>query len=72
LSLTGENEKAKKLFDQLLPLHEVMFVESNPVPAKYSLMLLGFMTEKGKTTPEKGKKNSKKKIKQVLADLSII
>jgi 4-hydroxy-tetrahydrodipicolinate synthase len=72
LSLTGENEKAKKLFDQLLPLHEVMFVESNPVPAKYSLMLLGLMTDDVRLPLVKGTEDSKKKIKQVLADLSII
>lgn len=72
LSLASENEKAKKLFDQLLPLHEVMFVESNPVPAKYSLMLLGLMTDDVRLPLVKGTEDSKKKIKQVLADLSII
>ena len=72
LSLAGEDEKAKKLFDQLLPFHEVMFVESNPVPAKYSLMLLGLMTDDVRLPLVKGTEGSKQQIKQVLADLSII
>ena len=38
-------DEAKGIFDKLLPLHDVMFVESNPVPAKYSLNLMGMMSE---------------------------
>ena len=34
-SNNGNDIEAKKLFYQLLELHHVMFVESNPVPAKY-------------------------------------
>ena len=44
-SNNGNDIEAKKLFDQLLELHHVMFVESNPVPAKYSLSLLKLMEE---------------------------
>ena len=72
LSLAGENEKAKKLFDLLLPLHEIMFVESNPVPAKYSLSLLDLMEDQVRLPLVKGTELSKKKIKQVLENLSII
>jgi 4-hydroxy-tetrahydrodipicolinate synthase len=49
-----------------------MFVESNPVPAKYSLMLLGLMTDDVRLPLVKGTEGSKQQIKQVLADLSII
>ena len=38
-------DEAKPIFEKLLPLHDVMFVESNPVPAKYSLNLMGMMSE---------------------------
>jgi 4-hydroxy-tetrahydrodipicolinate synthase len=30
--------------DRLLPLHDAMFCESSPVPAKYAASLLGFGT----------------------------
>jgi len=58
LSNNGNDIEAKKLFDQLLELHHVMFVESNPVPAKYSLV----------TATE----DSKNKIRNILKKTSII
>jgi 4-hydroxy-tetrahydrodipicolinate synthase len=72
LSLSGNNIEAKKIFDQLLPLHEVMFVESNPVPAKYSLSLLNLMNDEVRLPLVTGTEESKKIIKKVLAELSII
>ena len=39
--LEGDFKQALALQDQLMPLHEAMFVESNPVPAKYALSRLG-------------------------------
>ena len=49
-----------------------MFVESNPVPAKYSLSLLDLMEDQVRLPLVKGTELSKKKIKQVLENLSII
>ena len=72
LSLSGNNIEAKKIFDQLLPLHEVMFVESNPVPAKYSLSLLNLMNDEVRLPLVTGTEESKNKITKVLAELSII
>ncbi len=42
--LAGDYAKALSLQDQLMPLHDVMFVETNPGPAKYALSRLGFCT----------------------------
>ncbi|MEL7048809.1 MAG: 4-hydroxy-tetrahydrodipicolinate synthase [Pseudomonadota bacterium] len=39
--LSGDYAKALQLQDQLMPLHEVLFVETNPAPAKYALERLG-------------------------------
>ena len=72
LSLSGNGIEAKKIFDKLLPLHEVMFVESNPVPAKYSLSLLNLMNDEVRLPLVTGTEESKKIIKKVLAELSII
>ena len=38
---TGDHALAKAINDRLMPLHDALFVESNPVPAKYALELLG-------------------------------
>lgn len=37
----GDFDKAFELRDKLMPLHDAMFVESNPCPVKYALSLMG-------------------------------
>jgi len=44
-ALAGEIEKARSLQLELQPLHRVLFVESNPIPVKMGLHLLGRFTE---------------------------
>ena len=39
--LAGDYKKALTIQDRLMPLHVNLFIESNPVPAKYALSLLG-------------------------------
>lgn len=39
--LRGDFSAALKIQDKLLPLHQHLFVETNPSPAKYALSLLG-------------------------------
>ena len=65
-------EEAKNIFDKLLPLHDVMFVESNPVPAKYSLSLMKMMSEEVRLPLVTAEDSSKEKIKAVLKNLSLI
>jgi 4-hydroxy-tetrahydrodipicolinate synthase len=40
-TLKGDFRKALTLHQRLLPLHEAMFVETNPAPVKFALSLLG-------------------------------
>ncbi|MBO6247552.1 MAG: dihydrodipicolinate synthase family protein, partial [Bacteroidales bacterium] len=37
----GEMEKARKINETLAPLYDACFVESNPIPAKVALSILG-------------------------------
>jgi 4-hydroxy-tetrahydrodipicolinate synthase len=39
--LKGDFAAALKLQDKLMPLHQHLFVETNPAPAKYALSVLG-------------------------------
>jgi 4-hydroxy-tetrahydrodipicolinate synthase len=71
-SNNGNDIEAKKLFDQLLELHHVMFVESNPVPAKYSLSLLKLMEEDVRLPLVTATEESKNKIRNILKKTSII
>jgi 4-hydroxy-tetrahydrodipicolinate synthase len=43
--LKGDYSTALKLQDKLAPLHQHLFVETNPSPAKYALSLLGKCSE---------------------------
>lgn len=43
--MAGDYAKALTLQDQLMPLHDVMFIETNPGPAKYALSRLGMCTD---------------------------
>ncbi len=43
LALAGERDRAIELNRQLMPLHEAMFVESNPIPAKWALHEMGMI-----------------------------
>ncbi|NVO13973.1 MAG: 4-hydroxy-tetrahydrodipicolinate synthase [Rhodoplanes sp.] len=43
--LKGDYAAALTLQDKLLPLHQALFIETNPSPAKYALSLLGRCTE---------------------------
>jgi 4-hydroxy-tetrahydrodipicolinate synthase len=39
----GQTERAKQLYYKLLPLCQAMFYETNPIPVKTSLALMGKM-----------------------------
>jgi 4-hydroxy-tetrahydrodipicolinate synthase len=43
--LRGDYATALKLQDKLMPLHQNLFIETNPSPAKYALSVLGKIAE---------------------------
>ena len=43
-SLSGDFAKAREYQDRLMPLHDAMFCEPSPAPAKYGVSLLGHCT----------------------------
>jgi len=45
LALDGKADEAKALNEQLMPVHNAMFVESNPIPVKWALADMGLMGE---------------------------
>jgi 4-hydroxy-tetrahydrodipicolinate synthase len=44
-ALANNAEKARALNEQLLPLHNNLFLESNPIPVKWAMHHMGFVTE---------------------------
>jgi 4-hydroxy-tetrahydrodipicolinate synthase len=43
LALAGKTEEARAINQRLLPLHDAMFVESNPIPVKWAVEQLGLI-----------------------------
>lgn len=50
IALSGDGAQAKAMNDALMPLHGAMFVESNPIPVKYAMYLMG-LAEQGIRLP---------------------
>ena len=67
----GDYEKARELDRKLMPLYDACFVESNPIPAKAGLSLLGFCTPEMRLPLTTAIPSTFDAMKRVLADLGI-
>ena len=43
LALDGKADEAKALNDRLMPLHDNLFSEANPIPVKWAMHKMGYM-----------------------------
>lgn len=44
-ALDGDADKAQSIDQQLIPIHDAMFVESNPIPVKWAVTQLGLISD---------------------------
>ncbi|WP_298625744.1 4-hydroxy-tetrahydrodipicolinate synthase [uncultured Legionella sp.] len=44
LAMDGDHAACLRLHEQLMPLHELMFVETNPIPVKWAMSKMGLMS----------------------------
>ncbi len=70
--LAGDFVKALALQDRLMPLFEVMFIETNPGPVKYAVSRLGFGTADMRLPMVGISDASKSAIDAVLSDLGLL
>ncbi|MDX2112612.1 MAG: 4-hydroxy-tetrahydrodipicolinate synthase [Alphaproteobacteria bacterium] len=70
--LKGEYVGALKLHDPLVALHDVMFIETNPVPVKFALSLMGKCKPDLRLPLAPLGENSQKAITEVLKNLRLI
>jgi 4-hydroxy-tetrahydrodipicolinate synthase len=70
--LAGDFKKALALQDRLTPLHEVLFVETNPGPIKYAVSRLGFGTAEMRLPMVGVSDATRKAVDQVLRQLDLI
>lgn len=74
IKLTKESklEEARALHYELLPLCKGMFIETNPIPVKAALSILGKCKEVYRLPLCKGKDSTRETIKQLLKDSKLI
>jgi len=75
LSISDEDslkKKAEKLDNILQPVHNSMFIESNPSPVKYAAMLMGFCEDDVRLPLVKVTENAKKVIKKTLVTANLL
>ena len=68
---SGDLEKARELDKKLMPLYDACFVESNPIPAKAGLSLLGLCTPEMRLPLTTAVPSTFDAMKHVLVDLGI-
>ncbi|MBS0270182.1 MAG: 4-hydroxy-tetrahydrodipicolinate synthase [Proteobacteria bacterium] len=70
--MAGDFKKALALQDRLMPLHEVLFIETNPAPVKYAVSRLGFGTADMRLPMVPVSEASRRAIDAVLLRLDLI
>jgi len=68
----GESDKAMGLHYKLLPLTETMFIETNPIPVKTGLKLMGYDVGPFRLPLIEPSENSLKKIESELKEIGVL
>ena len=68
----GKYEEARKIHYRLLPLHQAMFMVTNPIPVKTALHLMGQMSDEMRLPLCRMDKADRKKLAEVLRSLDLI
>jgi 4-hydroxy-tetrahydrodipicolinate synthase len=71
-SVEGRLDEARKLNRQLTPIFKVMFIESNPVPVKTALAMIGMIEEVYRLPMAPMSKSNRAKLEQVLTEAGIL
>lgn len=62
----GKMPEAEKLHQKLLPLHDAMFYETNPIPVKAALALMGLIEEEYRLPLVKMSQGNRSRLKEVM------
>jgi len=72
LCLENKYEEARELHYRLLPFFKAIFIETNPIPIKYVMHLLGRCTETYRLPLCPMDEGKKEQVKKVVKDLGIL
>ncbi|WP_035586850.1 4-hydroxy-tetrahydrodipicolinate synthase [Hippea jasoniae] len=68
----GDLEEAKTLHHKLFRLHQAMFYETNPIPVKTALAMLGLIEEEFRLPLCKMSDSNKEKLRAVLKEMNLL
>ncbi len=68
----GNYKEAEKLHHKMFKLHEAMFYETNPIPVKTAVYLMGLIEEEFRLPLCKMSEGNKEKLKAVLQNMKLI
>lgn len=72
LWLKGQHDKARELHYKLEPLNGAMFIETNPIPVKTALAMMGKIQEEFRLPLCEMSPSNKEKLRKVLEDMKLI
>lgn len=72
LWLKGQYEKAREIHYRLEPLNAAMFIETNPIPVKTALAMMGKIQEEFRLPLCEMSQGNKDKLRKVMTDLKLI
>jgi len=72
LWMKGQHDKARAIHYKLEPLNAAMFIETNPIPVKTALAMMGRIREEFRLPLCEMAPANKEKLKKVLVDLKLI
>ncbi len=68
----GDFAKARAIHEELFDLHQVMFIETNPIPVKAALVILGFIEEEYRLPLVKITPAAREKLKAVMLKMKLV
>jgi len=72
LWMKGQHDKARAIHYKIEPLNAAMFIETNPIPAKTALAMMGKIQEELRLPLCEMSSANKEKLRKALADLKLI
>jgi 4-hydroxy-tetrahydrodipicolinate synthase len=71
-TLKGDYAAARKIQDRLMPLHEALFCETSPAPAKYAASLLGLCSEECRLPLAPLTESSKARVRGAMTQVGLL
>jgi 4-hydroxy-tetrahydrodipicolinate synthase len=71
-ALEGNFAKSRELHYRLLPLMNINFIESNPIPAKAALAMMGLIEENYRLPMVRITSGNRDKVAKVLEELGLL